>query len=153
MNLLNQEKSTSIFLYSLIVTPQILEASENIIDLPIDERHCKFVTEENNLELFKAYGHKSCIFECMYNHAKKNCNCVPWNYPTFGNESDVCDIVGNVCFVYQMKNGSIFDSCECPNECVKTSYSYYTNLQKLDPADCVKHLFSSDTRILFFSPD
>ncbi len=133
-----------------MVAPQVLESTENIISVPLEKRHCRFVSESGNLDMFKDYGFKSCIFECMYKHAKDFCSCVPWNYPTFGNGSDTCDIMGNYCFLHQLKNGSNFDTCNCPNECNKVSYTYYTNLQKLEPSDCVRPIQDKEKRTVRF---
>ena len=127
------------FILSLVVTPQILESSDEIVDLPVERRSCKFITEPNTLGMFKTYAHKSCIFECMYKNAKDWCGCVPWSYPTFGNGSNLCDIYGNLCFAYQMTNGTHLTTCDCQNECNKISYTYFTNLQELKPSDCVRN--------------
>ncbi len=43
-------------------------------------------------------SHSGCIFECLWRQAVEFCNCHSWKFPTYANESDLCDHSGNVCF-------------------------------------------------------
>ncbi len=97
-----------------------------------------FTNEPHDLKLFKEYGMRSCLYECMYNGAVDNCQCVPWNYPQFGNWSNICDAEGNICFEKEMTNGTTLKSCNCLSNCKTIAYPYTVNIQKIDENDCVR---------------
>ncbi len=73
----------------------------------------------------------------MYNGARDLCGCIPWNYPQFGNGSDVCDADGNICFQQQMTNGTMLKTCDCVSNCMSTAYPYTVSIEKIDKSDCV----------------
>ena len=123
-----------------------MRSSENIKDvLPYERRGCIFFDETHDLKLFKEYGMRSCLFECMFNGAVDYCKCIPWNYPQLGNESNICDSTGNACFSKQMTNGTVMKSCDCLSNCHSTSYPHFVNIEKIDPVDCVSNNSTNGT--------
>ena len=63
------------------MSPTIIEGEENLLEVDLSQRKCKFSFENDDLELFKVYTQSGCKFECMLKSAHKHCNCTPWEYP------------------------------------------------------------------------
>ncbi len=118
--------------------PKILSAQKSIEGVPVKKRNCRFPHEHDpERSIFKQYGHKSCLFECMWRQAKEFCECIPWSYPHFGNGSFMCDTFGNTCWHAKMMDGLAIMNCDCEFECNKITYSFYTNRHEFKPAECV----------------
>ena len=84
--------------------------SEDLYDVPIEKRNCRFPEEASELTIFKIYSKKACQFECHLKKAIKTCRCVPWFVPPEPSENRhvICDVYGNMCFKEMMeKYGSL----------------------------------------------
>jgi hypothetical protein len=93
--------------------------------LSISERRCRFSDETDGSSLFEIYSHSGCLFECLWRQALELCGCIPWKYPQLGDESQICDYVGNQCFKNVINEGDRVLNCSCPVDCSKISYDYY----------------------------
>ena len=56
--------------------------SNDLRDVPIAKRKCKFEDEIEGMEIFKIYSQAACEFEFKVKKARDICNCVPWYIPT-----------------------------------------------------------------------
>ena len=79
------------------VRVEVQDADENIRNIDVGKRRCRFEDEVYGLEIFSAYSEQNCIFECRLRLSRAKCGCVPWNFP-FGHSDQVCDPLGSVCF-------------------------------------------------------
>ena len=56
--------------------------SDDLRDVPIVKRKCKFQDEVEGLQIFSIYSQAACEFEFKVKKARDICNCVPWYIPT-----------------------------------------------------------------------
>ena len=56
--------------------------SNDLRDVPIANRKCKFEDEIDGMQIFKIYSQAACEFEFKVKKARDICNCVPWYIPT-----------------------------------------------------------------------
>ena len=119
--------------FSIVVTPRVLESNDDVRSLLISDRHCKFSDETDDSSLFQIYSHNGCLFECLWRQAQELCDCIPWKYPQLGDETQICDFVGNVCFRDILNEGARVLNCSCPVDCSKISYDYYIVKEELKP--------------------
>ena len=116
------------FVTVLSIQPMQIEATENLQFVPERARKCRFPHEIDQIEphFFKTYSQISCTFECRVKLARKFCRCVPWNFPSFDNET-ICDLYGNICFNQQMNDVEIRSDCsrtdKCPLDCETVRFS------------------------------
>ena len=61
-------------------------ASEDLRDLPVEDRNCKF-QDEGELEMYSRYTYTNCVFECKLKLAAKVTGCVPWFLPQAQNST------------------------------------------------------------------
>ncbi len=80
------------------VTPSQLETSDDVKQLPIGRRNCKFNDESEGLQIFNEYSKEACLFECLLLISYAKCKCVPWNYPMANLTMEICDYLGGFCF-------------------------------------------------------
>ena len=121
------------FKCSIVVTPRVLDSTEEVRSLSKTERHCKFSDEADDSALFSIYSYSGCLFECLWRQAKEGCGCIPWKYPQLENESMICDYVGNECFKKILDEGSRILNCTCLVDCSKISYDFYIVKEQLNP--------------------
>ena len=119
--------------FSIVVTPRVLDSSDDVRSLLINERHCKFSDETDDSSLFQIYSHNGCLFECLWRQAQEACGCIPWKYPQLGDATQICDFVGNLCFRDIINEGARVLNCNCPVDCSKISYDYYIVKEELKP--------------------
>ena len=55
-------------------------ASEDLRDLPVEDRNCKF-HDEGELKVYSRYTSTTCVFECKLTLAAELTGCVPWFLP------------------------------------------------------------------------
>jgi hypothetical protein len=56
---------------SIVVTPNVLDSTDDVRSLPTRERNCKFSDETDNSDLFTVYSHSGCLFECLWRQASE----------------------------------------------------------------------------------
>ena len=119
------------FKFSIVVTPRVLDSTEEVRSLLKRERNCKFSDETDDSALFNINSHSGCLFECLWRQAKDECGCIPWKYPQLENESMICDYNGNDCFKKILEEGTRVLNCTCLVDCSKISYDYYIVKEQL----------------------
>ena len=129
------------------IKPEYVESSEEVKNMPLRQKQCLFPEEDLgqypdiNLKVFAKYTRKACLLECQAERIMKQCNCLPYNFPSFHlvwKNNTACDFDGLKClagYVDEAKamyvgepgflNGS---DCNCPSDCDKTSY--FTKITK-----------------------
>jgi hypothetical protein len=66
---------------------------------------------------------------------KDKCECVPWKYPGSQNISELCDIMGNLCFKDVLVDGNRLKDCSCFSDCSGVTYNYIALKEPLDPLE------------------
>ena len=84
-----------------------------------------FSFKENST--FKYYRYEGCLYECRIRHASKMAGCIPWDYPTIKNMSDVavCTINKKVSlevFEMHMQNDDALADCNCEPNCEEVAF-------------------------------
>ena len=124
---------------SIVITPSVLESTEAVKQLMPTERGCQFPHESENSKIFSVYSHSGCIFECLWQQAADNCKCYPWKYPMPGNISEMCDLLGNICFKNILSQHTRVLNCSCKPDCSQVNYDYFIVQEDLNPtAECNK---------------
>ena len=72
---------------TVFITPRAREIDDSGKELDEKQRNCRLSDENGDLEVFKRYTQKACVFECKIKMAAKNCGCIPWSYPMIPKES------------------------------------------------------------------
>jgi hypothetical protein len=75
--------------------------------------------------------------------AKEKCGCVPWKYPGSQNISDLCDVMGNLCFDTVLFEGKRLKNCTCLSDCSGVTYDYIVLKEPLDPKEICRNSSSS----------
>ena len=91
-------------------------------------RGCLF-SHESNLQHFDSYSQASCILECSWTEAIKECVCVPWYISTIFPDQDTCEIYGRYCFekiISERLNGNSSCTTNCKQDCI----SIETNIEE-----------------------
>ncbi|RZF49192.1 hypothetical protein LSTR_LSTR012457 [Laodelphax striatellus] len=70
-------------------------SSQEVYDLNIHQRHCRFLWE-SDLIISPVYTYNACRMQCRYNLGLRLCGCVPHVYRSFGKE-EICNPEGLVC--------------------------------------------------------
>ena len=83
------------------VKVEVQDADENIRNVEVKKRKCRFEDEIEGLEMFSKYSKDNCLYECRYQLAKEKCQCVPWNFP-HKTTDELCDPFGGFCFMRQI---------------------------------------------------
>ena len=126
-----------------IITSNDLEGNSEI------ERGCRFNFERSS-KVFKEYHQNGCIFECLLEHAYKEFNCTPWDYPHIDKSHQLCNYwARKAMFEVEMSltdsklvNSSHSHPCieKCPTECTKTLYTPFVSTTHLDLSEiCVSN--------------
>ncbi|XP_055921228.1 sodium channel protein Nach [Eupeodes corollae] len=101
------------------VTLEIISAEEEVRNVPINYRKCRF-SNENNLKYFKTYRPILCRIECRINAALKLCQCKPFFY-VVGPKGPICNIKGLLCLA---KNNWMNTKCDqCLEMCAVHKYT------------------------------
>lgn len=106
---------------SIELQMELTLAEEEVRNLPINFRKCRF-EDENNLLYFKTYKQTHCFVECRITEALRLCNCKPFFYVI--GEGKTCDIEEMQCLVYQNWTTTSKKNClHCFPLCEQISYS------------------------------
>ena len=109
--------------------------SNDLHDVPIEKRKCRFEDEVEDLIIFKSYSQAACEFEGQLLEAEKVCRCTPWNYPAKPQKGrhTLCDLYGNYCFKAIMeKTYSQKTKHRCLPLCHQIRFTYTENIDKRD---------------------
>ena len=122
--------------HEIIVRVQATEnvPSDELHDIPVAKRNCKFQDENEDLEIFEIYTQSACEYECKIKKAEKICGCYPWYVPAIPKAArhTICDVYGNFCFKETAKNISV----ECLKYCTPNCYQIeFTSTQEQIPRD------------------
>ena len=125
-----------------------LQSTSELYTMPLEERKCQFMDENQNLDLFKVYTQANCLKECEIKYAAEKCGCIPWSVPQMDNAEDpkkrICDYFGNACFM--TASGYLNHStanCNCPYDCSGERYTLNVMQTKLDSENICKNRASS----------
>lgn len=106
---------------SIDLQMELTLAEEEVRNLPINFRKCRF-EDENNLLYFKTYMQTHCYVECRITEALKLCNCKPFFYVI--GEGKTCDIGEMQCLVQRNWSTTSITNClHCFPLCEQISYS------------------------------
>ena len=109
-----------------------IQPSEDLKNLDIDSRRCRFPDETEDLEIFNFYTKPACEFEYRMKKAREKCKCTPWNIPApFQERYPICDIYGNFCFE-TIKNQYQVNIGECLPGCHQLKFTSSEVREKLD---------------------
>ena len=137
--------------YKVTFSVQAMEIvpSEDLRDISIESRKCRFYDEIEGLELFKTYSKPACEFEFRLKKAKDFCQCVPWYIPSQSKlRYTICDFYGNYCF-NQIMNGYQKSINECLPSCHQIKFTSSEIREKIDSATvCSKSSFEGAERNL-----
>ena len=85
--------------YVINVYPVEVKAKENLREVSIEKRTCRFHDEYDDImEFFNFYSNSACKKECMLKQAQSICGCTPWNMPFPPKSKTMCDLYGHTCF-------------------------------------------------------
>ena len=109
--------------------------SEDLRDIAIDKRDCKFPDETSDLKIFKVYSQSACEYECRIKRGFELCRCYPWFVPMPPQEekSPICDLYGNYCFEKIINSDNTWGNCSCLPSCHQVEFTYNEELNHLDP--------------------
>ena len=111
--------------------------SDDLKEIPIEKRHCRFEDEAEDLILFNLYSQEACEFEQNILHAEKLCQCVPWYIPskTLTGRHVICDRYGMNCFNQKMKDSQSENNGieRCLPSCHQLQFTYSEVIEKRDP--------------------
>ena len=116
----------------IVLTPKVLKSTDEVQSLL--DRNCYFPDDVTNSDLFSSYSHSGCIFECMLKQSAMECGCIPLKYPQMGNETEICDLMGNVCTNDVMNENARILQCNCKADCSNINYDYYIVQEEVNPA-------------------
>ena len=122
--------------YKVTFSIQAMEIvpSEDLRDISIKSRKCKFYDEIEGLEIFKTYSKPACEFEFRVKKAKDYCQCVPWYIPSQSKlRYTICDFYGNYCFNKIMNNYQNSIN-ECLPSCHQIKFTSSEIREKIDSA-------------------
>ena len=70
-------------------------------ELDLETRECRELNEQPDPDsYFKIYTQKTCRFECQLRYSRRQCGCVPWNYPQNGADTEsICYGLAHICFL------------------------------------------------------
>ena len=106
--------------------------SDDLRDISIESRKCRFDDEINGLDFFKSYSQSACEFELKVRKGREVCNCVPWYIPSNStSRHNICDVYGNFCFNQVQQQYQL--SKECLPGCHQIQFTSYEVQEKLDP--------------------
>ena len=108
--------------------------SDNLRDLPILKRNCRFPDETDDLQIFKVYSKSACEYECRVKKAVATCGCYPWYVPSRPSptKQTICDVFGNSCFDYVLRQKDTWKGCSCLPTCHHIEYTYSEQTNPLD---------------------
>ena len=66
---------------TVYITPKAREIDEIGKTLKENQRNCRLVEDNSELEIFKVYTQEACLFECKIKIAANKCGCIPWSFP------------------------------------------------------------------------
>ena len=111
--------------------------SEDLKEIPVEKRNCRFEHEVEDLILFNRYSQEACEFEKSILKAEEFCKCVPWYIPskTLSGIHVICDQYSMECF--KLKMNDIYSESEgtqrCLPSCHQLQFTYSEVIEKRDP--------------------
>ncbi|KAL7735957.1 hypothetical protein ACLKA6_002390 [Drosophila palustris] len=103
--------------YSIRVKLNTISAEDEVRNVPITFRKCRYTTE-TNLQYFNVYYPSLCRLECRINWALHLCKCKPYFYAA-GPQTPICNITGMLCL--NRKNW-LEKPCDCLPLCKENSF-------------------------------
>ena len=124
--------------YHTILKVQAMEIapSNDLHELPVVKRNCRFPDEASELNIFKVYSNKACLLECHIKKASDVCRCHPWFIPPKPGQDrhELCDHFGNHCFKLVMKQTRLSNNCSemCLPTCHHIEFTHISERKPLD---------------------
>ena len=125
-----------------------IDADDDIRDIPVSKRKCKFSDEVEDIKFFESYSQANCYFECKLEEAQKEelpnqfypdlltKKCTPWFFPNVENETRTCDPWDTAELLKIMAGKSQADKCnECMPDCRHIIYSHSVTAQPFRNCD------------------
>ena len=135
------------YVTTFLVQPIQVFATENVHNVLKEKRNCNFPDETNGDSIFIKYSQASCELECKFNVARKKCHCTPWNVPSTASleNSTICDLFGTHCFLNEMTNVSILETCikYCPSDCNNVRFDIIEERRTQIDTDVLCHRMQS----------
>ncbi|XP_062552114.1 sodium channel protein Nach [Armigeres subalbatus] len=132
-----------------------LENNENVHDIAIERRDCRFPWEipDQSLQLYNSYSFSSCAVECSIVAQIALCNCSNHLMPRAGKPTKMCDYKGLTCLTEKIVElGQRRKRCPCLSSCVEPEYSIVhsseSELESDNNAVTIKMLSLPDMRFL-----
>ena len=119
--------------YQIIWKVQAMEIvpSEDLRDVPVNKRKCRFDDENEDLVIFEKYSQTACRIK----QAKTVCGCYPWYVPAMPKSTrhTICDVYGNFCFKEMLKK--VYHDClkKCIPNCHQIEFTYTQEQILRDP--------------------
>ena len=114
--------------------------SDDLREVSIEKRNCRFPDESSHLKIFKVYSKKACLFECQLEKAAAVCKCYPWYIPAVPNQGRhvLCDHFGNYCFRRVMKRSGLSKNCTkaCLPTCHHIEFTHISKEKAIDVSVC-----------------
>ncbi|XP_045472093.1 pickpocket protein 28-like isoform X2 [Harmonia axyridis] len=121
-----------------MINPVIREATHSLRSVSIEKRQCYF-SNERKLQYYRTYTERNCRLECLSNHTKTKCGCIPYFLPkardvqTCSKKQANCqDEAKNMVEVASEKGHAIAMLCHCLPGCHEVTYlktGSYSNLK------------------------
>jgi len=111
----------------ITLTATKIDAEPGLEDLDITKRNCRFPYETDVMKIHKHYSFDNCIFECalLFAQSKSVNGCIPWYFPSAGDEILICDPWETVEFLNDMANVPEEKCDYCLSDCSTTLYQPY----------------------------
>ena len=116
------------------VTPTQYATSDNFRNLDINVRKCRFLDENPDPKsIYSYYSQSACAFECRLRYAQNLTNCIPWDYPTIGEEDwTICDGQFSLLFQFRMEEASC---SHCLPDCEELKFQVSESVYVVDPEE------------------
>lgn len=75
----------------------IVKTTDEFRSLSPKKRNCLY-PKEKHLDFFPEYSETSCVLECAWSRAARECGCVPWFLRGHFPDRPMCELTGNACF-------------------------------------------------------
>jgi hypothetical protein len=122
----------------------VIDADDNLKDLPPETRNCLFADETKNIRLHKEYSQDNCFLECslvfaqnqMMEKFNMTVACTPWNFPIINEVHSVCNPweTQNISTIMQSQVPS--GRCDyCLPDCRRNIYSMTISTQPFRRCD------------------
>lgn len=127
----------------IYVRPVQVCSDEDVRDLDISVRKCRFLDEVPKESMFNFYTQDLCLYQCVLEKSAEVCQCIPWGYPrrdSNNNATRLCDSFGAACFEDRLKHFMGDDeACSCLPDCASVDFPFTKRETPLDTEEECNH--------------